>query len=175
MLVAAIFGYKASQSNVDNEIPTSVKRNIGIHYGISVSCCSLCGIAAGNGGWGLGVCLGDDPKNLENCSPEHDLKMAFSISDLCINMLLLLTAIVGSVFFCRYARTFGLSRMQRMRDLEREVQELRAQVHAVNAHGQSNAAYPAAPPAYEYSSSTGQPEYQGGRFAQYGMVEKTKY
>lgn len=187
MCVVAYFGRKASLANVDTEVPMSVKKCLGIHYGISIACCSLCAVAAGNGGWGLGLCLSDDsdddhedPDRRPQCWPEHDVKMAFSICDMALNLCLCVTAIFSSILFCKYARSFGLGgRMQRVEQLENEVRQLRSQVYSMNAQAHDNPSATAPPPPYYSqppSSGSNNPAGQGGfgKF-DYGMGEKTQY
>ncbi|KAK7484405.1 hypothetical protein BaRGS_00024290 [Batillaria attramentaria] len=172
MFIAGYFGYKASLANVESEVPRFVKRNITVHYVLCVTCCSFCALAASFAGWALALCFQDNEDLRDQCLPVRDVKMAFTISDIVLNTFLTVISIIGTVFFCKYMRTFGLGNLvNRFQQLEREVQDLRAQLAVASSQAPTenrNQVHP-------LSSTTGGKPGEKNLFVEYGIIDKTAY
>nr|KAG5697678.1 hypothetical protein BaRGS_000563 [Batillaria attramentaria] len=106
-LVAAIFGYKASQheNNVVDSVPASVKKCLGVNYGLMMATnCGLGGLAVGNSGGEIGLCASNNDK----CTPNDDAKLAFAILDMVLCFGLLMTVWFGMCLHWKYGRSYHM-------------------------------------------------------------------
>ncbi|XP_070183985.1 uncharacterized protein [Littorina saxatilis] len=169
LLIAAYFGRRVGQANLDVELPPSVKRNVVVHYVLSLIGVTFCGLAASFSGVCLGFCLSDNPETLAKCSPNHDVKMTFVCIDLALGLLQLPACIAALVLFCLHARTLGFN--DRFNSLKDEVADLRVEVAALR-RGQGQGQVP--PPAYSEAPEGGRGGgwgYSGGQGGGQGSYE----
>ncbi|KAK7091030.1 uncharacterized protein [Littorina saxatilis] len=103
MLGAGYFAYKASTVCLDNGVPKCLKKYVGGAFGLTVSCMSHCGLAAGFSGSALGKCLDND----EDCTPNHDALIAFNIINIVLATLLYPICVATMVVQCRWCRKLG--------------------------------------------------------------------
>ncbi|KAK7484406.1 hypothetical protein BaRGS_00024291, partial [Batillaria attramentaria] len=102
-LVAAIFGYKASQH--ENNVVDSVPASLGVNYGLMMATnCGLGGLAVGNSGGEIGLCASNNDK----CTPNDDAKLAFAILDLVLCFGLLMTVWFGMGLHWKYGRSYHM-------------------------------------------------------------------
>lgn len=128
VLLTGILGVLASKSDVNygSVPPPKARCLLMAHYIVSVSCLSVCGICFGYSLAGLSVCREGDLQ----CGVNHYQEEILNIIALCVAVLMFVTAIVGSVFFCVYRRLFGLYNLRellyqaKIADLEGRVRSL---------------------------------------------------
>lgn len=128
VLVSGILGVLASKSDVNYATipPPKARCLLMAHYIVSISCLSVCGICFGYSLAGVSVCQDQDPQ----CGINYNQEEIVNIIAMCVALLMLVTAIVGSVFFCVYKRLFGLYSMRellyraKIADLEGRVRTL---------------------------------------------------
>ncbi|XP_022293648.2 uncharacterized protein LOC111104144 isoform X2 [Crassostrea virginica] len=103
VLVAGLVGVQASKSDVRyGTVPAPRDRCLLMtHYVLSISCLSVTGICFGYSLTGFVTCQTE-------CGNNSYQELILNGIAFCLALLMLLTAVAGSVFFCVYKRLFGL-------------------------------------------------------------------
>ncbi|XP_046365304.2 uncharacterized protein LOC124141356 [Haliotis rufescens] len=133
--IGAACGSQASTIGFNkDDVATKVKALVILHYVFNVLCITICIASAVFGILGVVFCRSSDVKLSARCIPDTTALIATSGVSTAVGLLLSLFCILGTCYFCCYARSLGFKskrEMQRqMKAMQRQLAEARAQVAA---------------------------------------------
>ncbi|XP_046557566.1 uncharacterized protein LOC124266805 [Haliotis rubra] len=139
--IGATFGFLASNIGFNkDDVAPKVKAYVILHYVFNVMCISFCAASVVFGVLGAVFCRSSDFKQSTRCTPDTTALLATSGVSAGVGFLLSLSCIMGTCYFCGYARSIGFKSRREMRrqfaDMQRQLAEVRAQVAAGQGQNQ---------------------------------------
>ncbi|XP_046557563.1 uncharacterized protein LOC124266801 [Haliotis rubra] len=136
VLVGSISGIKATNSVVLENAEILVKRHVLVNYVMNILCLTFASLQFGATGWAVGECISTNQDVAAKCEPYTTVSVVLGITLICLGVILFITCLIGTIFFCVFARSFGF--VNQYATMQREIDSLRQRIDERESNCQNN-------------------------------------
>ncbi|XP_046365292.2 uncharacterized protein LOC124141352 isoform X1 [Haliotis rufescens] len=141
VLVGSISGLKATTNAVLEKDERRVKRHVLVNYVMNILCLTFASLQFSVTGWAIGECISTNPDAAIKCEPYTTVNVVLGIIVISLGVILFITCLIGTIFFCIYARSFGF--VNHYGTMQKQIDTLRKQLDEQESNNHVKKAYEA--------------------------------
>ncbi|XP_067670257.1 uncharacterized protein [Haliotis asinina] len=141
VLIGSLSGIKATNSVVLENGEILVKKHVMVNYVMNILCLTFASLQFATTGWAVGECISTNQVAASKCEPYMTVRVGLGITVICLGIILFITCLIGTIFFCVFARSFGF--VNQYANMQREIDELRKRIDERDSNNHVKKAYEA--------------------------------
>lgn len=112
-----------------------------VNYVMNILCLTFASLQFSVTGWAIGECISTNPDAAIKCEPYTTVNVVLGIIVISLGVILFITCLIGTIFFCIYARSFGF--VNHYGTMQKQIDTLRKQLDERESNNHVKKAYEA--------------------------------